>query len=228
MGPVDVASPATPRAADAVYAENEALRGDLAMLQVKFDELSRLNADRQMVGTIRSLCEPATVTGYDASGVRETLAVSGVDEAAVDRPVVHGTNLVGRVQTAGLTGGTVRLVTDPGFALTAELGRYETDAGGRVTLRRAPGLRPLVQGVGHGAMAIRTAITMQQVTDLHLAVGDVVVLSDKGWPPNVQGLTVGKITAINHQSAAPIFADLRVEPDANLSRLTEVMVVVRG
>jgi hypothetical protein len=223
----DDGSPGQPRPAAAVYAENHALRAQLAALQVKFDQLSRLNADRQLVGDIFPLCRPATVTGADSSGVREALKITGVGSSAVGRPVVHGTDLVGRVVTAGLTGADVRLLTDPGFVFTARIARYVPDAAGQLTLAMVGQLQPWVQGVGHGAMAIRSTVSMQQVADLHLAVGDLVVLDDHDWPANVQGFCAGRIAAINSQANAPVFADIRVEPVANLMRLNEVMVVVK-
>ena len=223
----DDGSPEQPRPADAVYAENHALRTELAALEVKFDQLSRLNADRGLVGDIRPLCRPATVTGADSSGMREALKIAGVGSVAAGRPVVHGTDLVGRVVAAGLTGAEVRLLTDPGFVFTARIARYVPDAAGRLTLAIVGQLQPWVQGVGHGSMAIRSTVSMQQVAELHLAVGDLVVLDDPDWPANVQGFTTGRIAAINTQANAPIFADIRVEPIVDLMRLNEVMVVVK-
>ena len=217
-----------PRQAEVVVAENHALRAALASLEVKFEQLSQVDADRKLVGNIRPLCRPAEVTGADSSGLREALTVSGIDGSAVSRPVVHGTDLVGRVEAAGLTGAAVRLVTDPGFSFTARLARYVTDPGGGVALSFVTRLHPLVQGIGHGAMAIRNTVTMAQAADARLAVGDLVLLDDLEWQPNVQGFTAGRVTAITPQSTAPIFADIRVEPAVNLLRLNEVMVVVKN
>ena len=169
-----------------------------------------------------------TVTGADSSGLRESLKVSGVGGSAVRRPVVHGTDLVGRVEAAGLTGAAVRLVTDPGLSFTASIVHYVPDGAGQMTVAVVPGLQPLVQGVGHGAMAIRSTITMAQAAELHLAVGDLVVLNDHdGWPLTVQGFTVGRVAAVAPQTSSPLFADVRVEPAVDLLRLNEVMVVVR-
>ena len=224
---VDGGSPGQPRPSKAVYDENQDLRAQLAELRVKFDQLARLNADRQTVGNIFPLCQPATVTGVDSSGVRETLKVIGVGASAVGRPVVHGSDLVGRVRSAGLTGAEVRLLTDPGFGFTARFARYVPDANGRVSLAKFDALQPLVQGIGHGSMAI-SRLSMQQVANARLAVGDLVVLDDHDrWTSSVQGFCVGRIASIGSQVNAPIFADIRVEPATNLLRLNEVMVVVK-
>ncbi len=226
--PSDDGSPRQPRAESAVYAENHQLRADLAALSVKFDQLSRLNADRGLVGDIRPLCRPAAVTGGDGSGVRDALQITGGGAAFVGRPVVHESDLLGRVVASGVAGAEVRLLTDPGFVFTAQLARYVPDATGRKSLVRVEGLRPWVSGVGHGAMAIRSAVTVQQVDTLHLAAGDLVVLDDDGWPPNVQGFCAGRVASITRQANAPAFADLCVEPVTDPLRLSEVMVVVKN
>ena len=221
----DDGSPVQPRPADAVYAENHALRTALAALAVKFDQLSRLNADRKLTRDVLPLSRPATVTGADSSGLREAMKITGVGSDAVGEPVVHGTDLIGRVASAGLTGAEVRLLSDPGVVFTAQIDRYMTEAGGQLALARVGQLQPWVQGVGHGAMAIRSTVSMQQVSDLHLALGDLVLLDDGGWPPDVQGFCAGRVAAIHAQANAPLFADIRVEPAVDVTRLNEVMVV---
>ena len=219
----DEASPAQPRSSDAIRTENRDLRAGLAALQVKFDLLSRINADRELVGDIRPMCRPATVSGADASGFRDAVTVSGVGREAEDRPVVQGNRLVGRVQSAGVTGASVRLLSDQGFVFTARVMHY---ADGRAV--PVGDLNPWVQGLGHGTMVIRSPITMRQVAELHIAVGDPVVLADGKWPDNVQGFTAGHVSKIRPQAAAPLYAELEVEPAVRKADLREVMVVVRG
>lgn len=224
--PTDPVSPAEPRVAASVYVENARLRGSLAALQVKFDQLARVNADRQAVGDIRPLCKPATVTGNEASGLRDVLLIGA--SVPPHRPVVYGTNLVGRTMAAGLTGADVQLVTDPKFAVTGRIGRYVTGDDGQIRVQFVEQVPLLVQGVGRGAMAIRSTLTMRQVADLGLAVGDVVVLDDHDWPAAVQGFTVGRLATVRPQRNAPLFADVTVEPVVeDLLHLGEVMVVAK-
>ncbi len=156
--PVDDDSPANPRPTQTVYDENHELRAALTSLQLKFDVLSRLNADRQAVGDIRTLCEPATVTGTEASGLRESLLVTPSSSFSEKQPVVHGTDVVGWIAGAGLTSAQVRLITDPGFSVTAKIGRFVKDPTGHLTPVYVDQLHPLVQGVGHGGMAVRSTI----------------------------------------------------------------------
>ena len=62
---------------------------------------------------------------------------------------------------------------------------------------------------------------------LGIAVNDMVVLDDRDWPANLQGLWLGRITSIHPQPSAPLVADIRVEPVSDLMRLKEVMVMVK-
>jgi hypothetical protein len=226
-GPTDDGSPAKPRLVSTVYAENHDLRDQLVSLQVKFDALSRLNADRQAVGDIRNLCAPAKVTGSDSSGLLEGLLITPSGLFKENQPVVHGTDLVGRILTAGLTGAQVRLITDTGFSFTARIGRFVTEGGGHATPVYATRLHPLVRGVGHGMMEVRSTISMEQVQDNKIDVNDFIVLDDTEWPANLQGFNVGRIVAIHAQRNAPLFADIQIEPETDLMRLSEVMVMVR-
>lgn len=227
--PVDDGSPAIPRAPQTLLEENRQLRVALSNLSVKFEQLTQLNADRQLVGNIRPLCEPASVTGADSSGVRESLSLSmsGAGTLKADMPVLIRDNLVGKLVRAGIGGAQVRLITDPGFFVTGRIGQYKSDADGQVKFESVVGLQPLVQGIGHGAMAIRSNISMQQVSDLGITLNFIVVLDDRDWPGNLQGYWLGRITAIRPQQNAPLFADIRVEPVNDLMRLKEVMVMVR-
>jgi cell shape-determining protein MreC len=241
---VDDRSPAQPRPTTTVYEENHELLTALASLQIKFDQLSQLNADRQSVGDIRPLCKPATVTGSEVSGLREglTISVGSTSVSLLNRPVIRGNptqsplpcDLVGRVVRSGMAGAQVRLITDPGFVLTARIGRYETDSDGHLKLSYDRQIHPLVRGIGNNQMAIQSTLSMQQVRDHKIQKGDVVVLDDHdsqgdrdGWPLNIQGFTIGRIVSITPQQNAPLFADIRIEPQTNLMRLTEVMVMVR-
>lgn len=227
---VDDGSPDSPRPAQTVLEENRQLRERLALLSLKFDQLNQLNADRQLVGDdLRPLCKPATVTGADSSGVRETLALSaaGADFKA-DMPVLTARNIVGKLSRAGIGGAQVRLITDPGFSVTGRIGRYRANADGAMDLEWVEHLQPLVQGIGHGEMAIRSNISMQQVHDLGIAVNNMVVLDDRDWSANLHGCSLGRIISIDPQQNAPLFADIHVQPVNNLMRLREVMVMVKN
>lgn len=233
----DPASTDKPRLQQSVYEENQQLRSAYASLLTKFDALSKLNADRQAVGDIRSLCKPATVTGTEGSGLAEGLNVTigGSSSGLMDHPVIRGNpsqsplpcELVGKVVRCGPAGAMVRLVTDPGSTLSARIGRYVPQPDGRLKLVYLDQIhRPLISGMGHNQMAVASNLSLRDVQAAGVAVNDVVLLDDDQWPGNIQGFEVGHIVSIGHQARHPLLADIRIEPQTNLLRLTEVMVMI--
>ena len=233
----DDQSPIAPRPTTTVYEENHELLSAYASLLVKFDQLSQLNFDREALGDIRSLCKPATVTGSEVSGLREALTVSvgGSSALIANRPVIRGNpsqspmpcDLIGRIVRSGPAGAQVRLVTDPGFVLTARIGRYEADADNHLKLNFVEKIHPLIRGIGHNEMAVSSNLSLEQVQQAHIEVNDLILLYDSDWPLNIQGFSVGRIVSIGRQAKAPLLADIRIEPQTNLMRLTEVMVMVK-
>ena len=233
----DDLSPQKPRDESAVFAQNHELLAAYASLELKFNQLSQLNADRQSVGDIRRLCKPAGVTGSETSGLREVLSITAPvsTDGLANRPVIRGNpsqspmscDLIGRVAPSGRLGAQVRLVTDPGFVLSVRFARYVPAEEGKLHLKFVESLHPLIRGIGHNQMSIASNLSMKEVLSAGIAVNDLVLLDDPEWPPNIQGFSIGRIVSLNHQSKSALFADIRVEPATNLMRLTEVMVMIK-
>ena len=218
--PVDEGSPTAPRADETILQENRHLRMELETLSERFDQLRQLVADRNVVLDIDPLCKPAAVTGVDSSGIRESLTISSpsLNILKAEMPVIYEYGLVGKISRAGVTAAQVRLITDPGFVVSARIGQISPQNG--------QSLQPLIQGVGHGAMVIRS-ISMKDVNSFKIAINNTVLLDDADWPQNVQGKRLGRITHITPEPDAPLFARIQVEPETDLSRLQEVMVMVK-
>lgn len=228
VGPADPEAPGKSRDADAVRIENSALRVQLQFLTLQLDELKRLNRDREQLGVLRPLCEPAAVIGGDTGG-RQSLAISTStlpNGSANDAPVLTAMGLVGRVvEGIGVGAARVRLITDRTSRVTAHVERYFSRPDGKldtqqVTLRTAP----LVEGAGSGRMTIQ----MPDYDAKLVHLDDVVLLDDTAWPQKLKGWRIGKVTKIDARASAPGFYDLVVEPTMDLSRLREVQVMVRG
>jgi hypothetical protein len=224
---VDEVSPEAPRPGGDVYSENSRLWDEVTRLRMENERLSQLVAERKIVGDVGGGAESAAVTGVDSSGLRDGLLIAGASFPA-DRPVISGHDLVGRIYAGGVAGAEVRLVTDKGMGFTVKIGKYVRNADGTTTLKFAEHLTPLVRGAGHGQMGILNTLSMQQVKDAYLEAGDMVLLDDREkWPAGVQGFKVGRIVSIRPQSNAPLSADIRIEPEVDLFRLTSVMVLRR-
>ena len=136
-------------------------------------------------------------------------------------------DLVGRIVRAGPVGAQVRLVTDPGFVFIARIGRYVADDTGHLKMEFVEKIHPLVRGIGHNAMTISSNLSTQEVQDAHIQINDLILLDDREWPVNIQGFSVGRIVSIGRQPKSPLLADIRIEPETNLMRLNEVMVMVK-
>jgi hypothetical protein len=220
--PRDIASPDTPRTVAQVRQENTELRLAVIELTKQLEHLQLLNADREKLGVLRQQCTPVDVIGAD-SGVRETLQLESTPTLSLhkDMAVLYSGGLVGRISSAGIGGAQVRLITDEGFGMTCGFGRI---AGGRYQSLMLP--PALVRGTGNGRM-VAQFLTIEQIKQAGLAENDSVVLEDRDWPQPLWGQNVGRVVSITARRSAPGYADVHIEPFANLMQLKEVMVMTR-
>jgi rod shape-determining protein MreC len=220
------AQPATDRrSAASLRQENDALRVALVSLEGQLNALRQLNAERELVGPVRSLSIPAAVTGAD-SAQRDSLLLAATSRDGVreGQPVVYAGGIAGRIDSAGLTGSRVQLVTDIDSRLLATFGRYRRN-GDRLEYLRLPLQPQVIRGLGDGTMTVFN-LTAKAVQDAGLAVGDWATLADADWPMSLQGYRVGRVTDIRPAKAA-LFIEVRLQPAGNLMGLREVMVVTK-
>jgi hypothetical protein len=225
---IDPGAPGLPRSADTIVEENLRLRQQLAALAVRYDQLAQSSNAQQVRSDILPFCKPVAVVGTDSAGGREALLIGSSSLAGLhpDDPVLYAPQgLAGRIVRAGVSGAEVRLATDPGFAVTARIVQFLPDANGSPHATPIATLQPLVEGVGKGHMIIRSTIHLEQVNQLHIRLGDFLVLQDSDWPPDAQGVFIGRITRISPQANSPLFAEIQVDPMSNLMQLREVMVM---
>jgi hypothetical protein len=215
-----------PRTKDAIVRENDQLRQEIARLQITVDRLQGLESERQELGDLQSMCVHVGVAGNDSGG-RDglLLSASGADQLDQDAPVLYSSGGLAGKLDARLGGARVRLITDEGFAETGAFIRF-VDADGAVTPTRVPAPTPLVRGLGHGQIGI-FGMKITDYVQAGLRVGDWVVLEDAAWPHAVQGRLLGKIVSCGESRQAPLFADIRLQPETDLSRLSDVWVLTR-
>lgn len=214
-----------PRSAATLSQENDALRVAVASLEGQLTALRQLNAERELVGPARALSIPAAVTGAD-SGSREALNLSATSRDGIreNQPVVYAGGIAGRIDSAGLTGSQVRLITDKGSRLLAGFAHYR-HTGDRLEYTHLPLPPQIVVGDGAGTLVIRN-ITTKAVQDAGLQVADWATLADADWPMGLQGYRVARVTEIRPAKAA-LFTDVYLRPDTNLMGLREVMVMTK-
>ena len=219
-------------------AENEQLRLQVINLQGQLAELAELQSERDRLGKeLRNLCTPMKVTGIEAGSNDLLVNVPVGESAEVGDPVLHAGRLVGRIRETGVFGARVRVLTDERTQLAVTFGRWEPGVG-FVEAQLAPpppdaetiyGYNVLlVEGNGHGEL-VTDAQPLQALDGVWpVKVGDLVVLNDpREWPPELARITVGTVSAVKPRTGAAGFADVVIQPAANMRTLSEVQVMNR-
>jgi len=199
--------------------ENDRLRQEVIRLQTAVDELQALEGERQKLGDLKSLCVHATVSGADAGG-RDALLLSLPADSRLnsDDPVLFSGGLAGRLESAH-GGARVRLITDSGFTVTGSFIRYQPGTSTTYTRLTAPAA--VVKGIGDSKLIVDG---MKWSDCQALSIGDWIILDDPRWP-QARGLCVGRITQLHPRKLAPLFADIELSTQTDLTRLSDVWIL---
>ena len=224
-----------PRSTQDIREDNLRLRAELAWLQEQLGEASRRDTELAKLGPLKDRCQIFKVTGGD-SGTRDSLALAGstLEGLRNDMYVLTLEGLVGRVQRAGIGGAQVQLLSDPGFKVGVRFARYVPQDSNYEYLG-TPAV--LAQGAGDGTMVVRTL----KLSDVGLTPDgkrpkksdglreetDYAFLSDNDCPRELQGEPIGKVVRVGPRPDARLFAEVRIQPNTNLKRLREVMVMTK-
>ena len=224
--PLDAASPRRPRSSDAVFKQNAQLRTQVLYLQGELLKLQEIHKDRSKLGQpLLAKCAAVAVVGSDGP----VLNVVNNNFARLQRGMAvlqYGQTTVGIagvVSAVGVASGQVRLVTDPQLRIEGEFVDFPANSA-VPTPRKGP--RPLVEGTGDGRCQV-ARFAQADLTEYGVKVGDWVTLQDEGWPAELTGLRIGRVTKFEPLAAEPGFTRVVVEPDVDFASLREVMVLVR-
>ena len=213
------------RKAEDVKTENEQLRARVIELKAQLDWERKRNEQWATLGSLRDQCVPAEVAGSDA-GARDSLALVGstLEHVQDNAVALYPGGVAGQIQgRAGIAGAQLRLITDPGFRVRGHFVRMGPDLTPEPVMK---GVVVLFEGVG-GAMVVRTLLDDQDVAQGGLKVGDIAVVDEREWPPELVGKALGAVVKIEPKRTAAGFPDIRIEPSMNLEMLDEVMVMKR-
>lgn len=219
----DDASPDRPRASVEVYAENTALRQQLAMMTTELEKLQALESERNKLNWLRDLCEPYRVFGGDAGqGASLQLAATSFEGLKEGMPAIVPDGLVGKLDRVGLAGASVRLISSKGARISVKIGRVETRDGQPrfVSLTSTC----IAEGQGGNTLLIPLVRTEELAK---VRENDMVVLDDPEWSPNLHAFRVGKVVDKWDTRNSPQFGQVKVESLINLTQLREVMVMNR-
>jgi rod shape-determining protein MreC len=199
-----------------VRQENASLKKELSRLEIensKYQELLLENQRLQKLLNFQKSTDepllPARVIGWDSSGLfRSILIDKGEDDGlTVNMPVVSSEGVVGRVVSVSSHYAQVLLITDQNSAVDGLLQRSRA--------------RGTLKGRGTGDCFFDYVIKTSDV-----AVGDAIVTSGMGgmFP---KGLLLGMVSEIR-ESPHEFFKQVQVEPAVDLSKVEEVLVVLRS
>jgi len=199
-----------------VQKENTKLRAELSKLREQVNAGVELQQQNKRLLQFLDFKEKnqyelvlAQVVGIDSSNWSRAIFINrgSRDGIRANLPVVTHEGVVGRVIEASADSAKVLLVTDPRSAVDALI-QSSRDTG-------------IVVGDDE-----RHARMKYLPLEANLKTGDLVISSGLGgiFP---KGLVVGRVTGVMKQKFG-LFQEAEIAPIANLSRLEEVFVIVKG
>lgn len=212
------------RALDTIYlqltsradliAENESLRAEALLTKRKLQKLAALTEQnvrlRELLNSSELVDERVLVAeliGVDPNAFTQRILINKGERDGVflGQPVLDATGLMGQVVEVLPFSARVLLITDASHSLPVQINRN--------------GLRAIASGTGNSEW-----LELRHVGDTaDIRVNDIVVSSGLGqrFPA---GYPVGRVAAVSRDSSQP-FADVRVEPTAQLNRSRYLLLV---
>jgi cell shape-determining protein MreC len=194
-------------------------------MAAEIDQWQQRAGERASLGGFESFCDRFEVAAADTAP-REGITVTGtgvgslqLDQAVLSSGSNSAISLIGRVNRTGALAAHVRLISDPGFALTGHFVSYSSADGAH-----PKDLPALVKGRGEGEMVIDN-LPLEDVRSAGLKTGDWVVLGDDQWPRELQGIRIGRIESIQPLPKQPLFALIRLSPEQNMTHLNDVWIM---
>ncbi len=196
--------------------ENRNLKQQVLLLQRKLQGLAAVTTEnvrlRELMNSAEMVAEQVLVAeliGVSADPLVHTVVINkgSQDNVYVGQPLLDAYGLMGQVIEVGPYVSHVLLITDSTHALPVELNRN--------------GVRAVVEGKGDlQELALRHVANTVDVRK-----GDLVVSSGLGgrFP---RGYPVGTVSEVVHNPGKP-FADVLIEPKAQLNRSRHVLLVFR-
>ncbi|HJU04216.1 MAG TPA: rod shape-determining protein MreC [Nitrospiraceae bacterium] len=196
-----------------LHDENQQLRRELLSFRQENSELREAAASNARLAALLEFKQrtphrtiAAQVIGHDASNLYRGVVLNKGegDGVRVDMGVITPVGVVGRVIKTGPSSSVVLLVTDPHNAIAGIVQRSRDEG--------------IIEGTPHGRARIKYLPLLSGVRE-----GDVVVTSGLtgGFP---RGVVVGTITSI-HKEEGELFQSAEITPEADLSKLEEVLVI---
>ncbi len=193
------------------------------------EQVNRLRMENRMLRNMREQLRDRTGRyRFPTAGVIARAADPGSTILQLNRgrkdglgdgvPAVDGANLVGRISRARRLTASLQLVTAPDIRLDVII---------------TPKLAPLSELVAVDSPLCQLDVVDHDrfsatvPVDAPVGIGDYARLVDADWPDSVQGMIVGKVTAVEPLPDDPLtWKFMTVEPRVNLRYLRSVTLIV--
>ena len=202
--------------------ENLALKQQVQHLLMTVEKQAEQLKERESLGDRQDYCDRFDVTAADINGDGITIAGTKIGVVREDQPVLSSgeIDLIGRITAIRGMAAHVRLVTDAGFTFTGHFVSFSAANGAE-----EKNLLAIVTGNGLGQMVIDNLHNDDVQNEIK--PGDWVVLRDETWQRGVQGVRIGRVATIQPLAKQPLFADIQLVPEGNLTHLNDVWVMTR-
>jgi cell shape-determining protein MreC len=225
----DPASPDVPRSDDDIRQENLELRELVLRLTTQLQKVEQDKAEYEKLGSLVKLCTRYPVSAGD-SGTSESLLISGGNFSGLKAkmPAVYPGGIAGFLQTPGLTGTRIRLITDREFkSLTGVFVRFIKMTDGSTHSVAISTVPRLVCGEGKMDLLV-DSVPLEDAKEIQVNDWFVVDDSDPSlWA--MQGQLVGQVREAPVVSRrSPGFAEIHLKTESDLMELREVMIVDKG
>jgi len=197
--------------------QNQTLRTQNQLLQAKLQKYASLKAENANLRALLKSVEKneeqfeqvlvAEILSVDLDPFRKQIVLNKGqnDNVYIGQPLVGAQGVIGKVVHIGPMTSTAMLVTDPSHSLPVQINRNG------------------VRAIAVGNPKKNQLSLIHQPTNADIVVGDLLVTSGLGcfFPP---GYPAGRVIEINTNPSLP-FAEIIVEPTAQLDRNREVLLV---
>jgi len=197
--------------------ENQTLRIRNQLLEAKLQKYSSLVAENDNLRALLKSVDKqedqfervlvAEILSVDMDPFRRQIVINkGTgDDVYLNQPIVGAQGVMGKVVNVGPLSSTVMLITDPSHSLPVQVNRNG------------------VRAIAVGEPRQNQLSIIHQPNNADIRVGDLLVTSGLGcvFPA---GYPAGRVVKINTNPSLP-FADILVQPTADLDRDREVLLV---
>lgn len=204
----------------------EHYQNEIAMLLARNSTLERLLRESRLIhrgfpGISSQQLRAANIDGFASDSSDTCILDQGwKDDQRIRRGcvVMAQLSVIGRIVQAGASTSVVRLLASRRMtAVTASIVQPNRD--GQTLIARLC----LVKGIGRGRMR---CLLPQILGAVPPQKGDLILLKDNDWPPEVSGAVIGVVTSVIQSRHGNMRWDVHIRPRVNMQETRHAVIVL--